>query len=1054
MAEDKAKGPRPVSSNIQKILQERERLDQILREEFRKEVAILFTDICGYTEYIDTRGDINGRALLLKYNHVALPLIEKHEGKLIEMIGDALMASFSTALAAVKASISIQKALHEYNRKTEAPDRIHVKMGINVGKALVDEAALYQSLSGDVVNVASRIQSEARPDEILLSRAAYDQVCGSEDVLCRFHRTIRVKGKAQPLKLYRVVWQHEDIVLDRKPRFRPHERVAKRRGKERLRLLQLEISLHGDHMKLSAHEKITGEETTIRHYEEVPVSMGLIQTKCREMVDTLNKANREGRVSHEVLVKLREIGQVFYDELFSLTVKEKLTKTTAEYLNLKIDDQLVQIPWELLHDGQQFLCQRLNIGRLVKTRQPILGARERLLARPLRMLILADPEGDLKGAYAEGVQIRDFMDRDKDLINVSFRAGNITPDSTKEKMRNFDFVHFAGHADYNPRNAGDSAWRLTSGSLKARDITKMAGTSAMPALIFSNACQSARTEEWVLKVDFEDEIFGLANSFLLAGVKHYVGTFWEISDEQSSRFALEFYKYLLSGMTIGEAMRRSRLKLMEEYGEETIVWASYVLYGDPSFNYTEQIESAEREVEPEHARVLTPDREVRAREQVIDFAEKEVTKKNWACLSVAAGIAALVALMLWGYPGLLREGTIKYEKAAVTHYNEGNFKEALNACKILEDKNPDVRLTYLIPGNIYLTNGQLDAAEGAYQKALQATKGTNVQKAQALIGLGRIASIRKQANAALEYYQQAAEAAPESKLAYLSQALLLDGEGNYDKAMDLFGKAQALAPRDQVLRAMASDIRKKAALAKDQRKKEDINRLVNELLEGMKLPSRALPSDGWTSRPLTMWVMDFSAQGYSLQEGQDRLLVSGITDQMLQHSHAQLVERTLLDKLLEELKLGTSKLTDRNTALSLGKILAARLILSGQLVYSGPQTQVSMRLTETETGQIAAAINESFGSAVPASVLAERLSKELLEKLKKLYPLRGKISEVKDEDVTLNIGQMAGVRTRQQFKIIGEEVILEVTSIQQNISLAKIVKGKGPLQKGLRVEAI
>ncbi|MFX0200575.1 MAG: hypothetical protein ACFFCW_31025, partial [Candidatus Hodarchaeota archaeon] len=98
--------------------------------------------------------------------------------------------------------------------------------------------------------------------------------------------------------------------------------------------------------------------------------------------------------------------------------------------------------------------------------------------------------------------------------------------------------------------------------------------------------------------------------------------------------------------------------------------------------------------------------------------------------------------------------------------------------------------------------------------------------------------------------------------------------------------------------------------------------------------------------------------------------------------------------------------------------------------------------------------NESFGSAVPASVLAERLSKELLEKLKKLYPLRGKISKVKDEDVMLNIGQMAGVRTRQQFKVIGEDVTLEVTSIQQNVSLAKIVKGKGRLQKGLRVEAI
>ena len=67
--------------------------------------------------------------------------------------------------------------------------------------------------------------------------------------------------------------------------------------------------------------------------------------------------------------------------------------------------------------------------------------------------------------------------------------------------------------------------------------------------------------------------------------------------------------------------------------------------------------------------------------------------------------------------------------------------------------------------------------------------------------------------------------------------------------------------------------------------------------------------------------MDFDAEGYSLKEGQEHLIVSGLTDQLLQHSRAQLVERALLDKLMEELKLGTSNLTDSRTALSLGYML-------------------------------------------------------------------------------------------------------------------------------------
>jgi len=819
-----------------------------------------------------------------------------------------------------------------------------------------------------------------------------------------------------------------------------------------LKILELDIAREGERLKLGAHEVISGQERTIRHYEEVQVSADTIQTKCRQTVDTLNKANRKGRVGREGLAKLREIGQVLHDELFSLSVKETLSNTAADYLNLKIDEQLVHIPWEILSDGRQFLCRRFNVGRLVKTRQPGLGFRSRRVTSPLRMLILADPEGDLKGAYLEGTQIRDYVDRENRSIGVSLRSGNISPDFVKEKMRNFEFVHFAGHADYNLENPADSGWRLTGGSLRARDITKMAGTGTMPALIFSNACQSARTEQWNLNAHFEDEIFGLANAFLLAGVKHYLGTFWEILDEPGSRFALEFYRYLVSRMTIGEAVRQSRLALIREYGEETIVWASYVLYGDPTTNYREQLEGQQPWAEPEPARVSPPEREVRTREEVINFAEEEVPKKKRFWWPVPIGIALLLAVMLWGYPGLLKEGTTKYERAALAHYDNGKFKEALDVCRILEEKNPELCLTHLIRGNIDLANGNLDGAKTAYQKAVQGTTGTNAQRAAAFVGLGRVASLRKQPDTALQYYRQATEAAPQNAEGYVSQALLLEGRGDYDEALDLFDKARALAPQDPVLAALADETRKKAALTGDHKKQERIERLVKELLEELKSPSKALPTDGWTSRPLTVWVMDFTLQGPCLQEGQERLLVCGITDQILRHSRARVVERALLDRLLEEMKLGTSDLIDRSTALSLGRMLAARIILSGHLVYSGPYAQVSLRVIETETGRITAAVNESFGSTVPGSLLAERLSENLLAKLRELYPLRGRVLEVRDDAVMLNIGEMAGVTPGQRFKGVDQDVTLVVTSIERETSLAKTLTGIQPLGKASRVE--
>ncbi len=1060
MGEDGIKKNESGSGSIEEVMRERGRLDQIIHEKFRRKMAILFSDICDFTKYMDTRGDIAGRAWVQKHHDIVLPLIKKHEGKILDIMGDGILASFSTTLSAVKTSIAIQKALEEYNKKTDSADNIHVSMGINTGEVLFDK----EQVAGDTVNVASRIESYADRDQILISRSAYEDVRGSDDVLCRSYGSVMVKGKAVPLDLYRVVWQDEDIVIGYEPRTRAREDKVKKRVKPPSKILQLEITREEDRLKISAYEQAAGEVNTIRRYEEIPVSIEKIGTRCREVIETLNKVNRRGRMTREVLVRLREIGQVFADELFTLDVKEKVKETGADHLILNLDDQLVHVPWELLHDGSQFLCQRFNMGRLVKTRQTVQVIRNRVLARPLKMLVLADPRGDLKGAYDEGTEIRNEIDKiDKnekanDFINVSLHSDNITPDYIKQKIRNFDFVHFAGHSDYNTQDPAKSGWRLSSGTMEAREIVKMAGTAAMPALIFSNACQSARTEEWNIKEHFQDEIFGLANAFILAGVKHYVGTFWEILDEPSRRFALEFYRNLFSEeMSVGESIRRARKALIGEYGEESIVWASYLLYGDPTSNYMDQLKGIAVEEEKKHVSVPPGKAEGKTRDREVDDiifpkGEPKVKKTRW--LPGLLFLMALVAFLLWGYPGFIKYDPLKREDTVMTYYKGGNFEEALNRCKDLVEKSPKRRLAYLVQGHIYLRRGDLEQAKAIYQGALQATKGTETQKAEAFIGLGRIASIEKRPEEALKYYEQATAAAPGSRQGYLSQALLLDKRGDYEGALALLDKSRTLGPENQLVAALTQETREKAAVTGDQKRQEKIDKLIKELIESMNEPPRASPTDGWTSPPLTLWFMDFKIRGYSLQEGEDRLMASGITDQLIKNSPVQVVERAILDKVLEELKLGTSALTDRGTALSLGKILAARLILSGQIVYSGPHTQISMRLIETETAKISAAINESFGSAVPLTAVTDRLSESLLRKIKELYPLRGKISDLKEGEVELNIGRRTGVRKGQHFAVKDTGLALEIMDVQTDTSTAKVVQGNEALQKGLRVEAL
>jgi len=103
------------NQSIEAMLREHERLEKMIKEKFRKELTILFTDICGYTNYMETHGDLKGRAMLQKHNDILLPIIEKYNGVVIKTIGDAVMARFEFPAEAVYAAVDIQNGLQEYN---------------------------------------------------------------------------------------------------------------------------------------------------------------------------------------------------------------------------------------------------------------------------------------------------------------------------------------------------------------------------------------------------------------------------------------------------------------------------------------------------------------------------------------------------------------------------------------------------------------------------------------------------------------------------------------------------------------------------------------------------------------------------------------------------------------------------------------------------------------------------------------------------------------------------------------------------------------------------
>lgn len=757
------------------------------------------------------------------------------------------------------------------------------------------------------------------------------------------------------------------------------------------KVLHLEAGLEGERVRISLAVQCAGEMQTVRQVEEFGVAMARIEQRCQAMVQFLNQVNRRGRLTPDVLSSLQETGQLLRDELFSTDLKERLNSSDGDSLVLTLDDTLVHLPWELLHDGSAFLGQRFAMGRVVRTRQPVLDTRPRDLAAPLRMLVLADPCGDLNAAYEEGIQIRGLVERRPEQLEVTFRSTGVHSDFLRAKLRYYDWVHFAGHADFYEAASGKNGWRLGNDRLTAEDVHRMAGTGCMPALVFANACQSARCGP---QPDTQARMFTMANAFLLSGVKHYLGTFWEIPDAQSRHFALAFYNHLLNGGSMGAAVLAARRDIMARYGRQDIVWASYLLYGDPTTTYFRSLSDPPVSQSPAPDIPVQvsaePTAGVRAPEDRFHLgkmARRPATgRRRWG----AAAMLAVIAMAWLWWSGRQDPGLHAYEEQAMAAFQAGRYEQVLQVCDDLQRKQPHRSLSFLLMGNVHFFNGELERAHTLYQRAVQAEDGPDMEKAEAFLGLGRIASERGSTDQALKYYWQAAQLAPDSEHPLVAQALLQDRAGNPDTAVALLEQAKPVAVDARSIEALALQIKANAALKADAQRQARIDRLIRELAQQMETeggPARSAvePQEG---NILSIWFDDLESVGYTLQEGTATLIASGLMERLLATKQIHLVERDLLDGLMNEIKLGASSLTDAGTRLQLGRLTAARIIVTGRVVYSPPDTQVSLRCIETDTGEVFAVVNTHFEGKTTVAAMVDRLSDRLLADIKARYPLQ------------------------------------------------------------------
>lgn len=161
------------------------------------ELTILFADVAGSVELSEAYGDIQAHNMVVSSLEVMEQCVMRHHGRVIETVGDEVMAAFGSADFAFSAACAIQD-----NIQANANLPIHIRIGFHTGPTAIDKGHPF----GDTVHVAARMVSIAKPGQILISQQSYVRLSADNRRRTRhFHRTI-LKGKQAPTEIHEILW--------------------------------------------------------------------------------------------------------------------------------------------------------------------------------------------------------------------------------------------------------------------------------------------------------------------------------------------------------------------------------------------------------------------------------------------------------------------------------------------------------------------------------------------------------------------------------------------------------------------------------------------------------------------------------------------------------------------------------------------------------------------------------------------------------------------------------------------------------------------------------
>ncbi len=176
----------------------------------RRLAAIMFTDMVGSTA-LGQRDETLYLSTVAEQRGLLRPVFSRHRGKEVKTLGDGFLVEFPSALDAVRCAYDIQRATKEFNISQPEERRLRLRIGIHLGDVVESQG----DISGDAVNVASRIQPLADEGGVCITRQVYDHVQNKFEIRLVSLGAMPLKGVGAPTEVFKMVmpWAGERETL-------------------------------------------------------------------------------------------------------------------------------------------------------------------------------------------------------------------------------------------------------------------------------------------------------------------------------------------------------------------------------------------------------------------------------------------------------------------------------------------------------------------------------------------------------------------------------------------------------------------------------------------------------------------------------------------------------------------------------------------------------------------------------------------------------------------------------------------------------------------------